>query len=316
MDHRQSLSRTPTTNLQPQQQQQQTHYQPQSNMATTYAMPYQPHLPPIHQHQQQQQQSQQPPTSQASYLPPSYRYDLPRVNSSSGSAQSARRYNPGPQYQSQATSSGYSQAPLLPQPGHQMIHPQSYTPPATTSQGYQPRIAPAPLRNDYASLSTPSYSQSDNRPPVWSSTDAVQDVSTENAREPPRTHVVGSQGRRGILPSAPGRAAVATNGVNGTAKGTVMPTKDADGKFPCPNCNKTYLHAKHLKRHLLRRGYVLCHFDHVADEKQIPGTVLTCVCFAETRSLEVTSSSVIFRNARFVEVILQARVICPTLPPT
>ncbi|KAF3906328.1 hypothetical protein ABW20_dc0103682 [Dactylellina cionopaga] len=30
------------------------------------------------------------------------------------------------------------------------------------------------------------------------------------------------------------------------------PTKDANGKFPCPYCNKTYLHAKHLKRHLLR----------------------------------------------------------------
>jgi hypothetical protein len=64
------------------------------------------------------------------------------------------------------------------------------------------------------------------------------------------THVVGSQGRRGILPSAPGRPAVtATAG----AKGTVIPQKDADGKFPCPHCTKTYLHAKHLKRHLLRR---------------------------------------------------------------
>ncbi|EGD98513.1 hypothetical protein TESG_05885, partial [Trichophyton tonsurans CBS 112818] len=31
-----------------------------------------------------------------------------------------------------------------------------------------------------------------------------------------------------------------------------IPAKDADGKFPCPHCNKTYLHAKHLKRHLLR----------------------------------------------------------------
>jgi hypothetical protein len=43
-----------------------------------------------------------------------------------------------------------------------------------------------------------------------------------------------------------------TNGVNGTAKSTTIPAKDADGKFPCPHCNKTYLHAKHLKRHLLR----------------------------------------------------------------
>ncbi|KAL2165878.1 hypothetical protein VTG60DRAFT_3692 [Thermothelomyces hinnuleus] len=31
-----------------------------------------------------------------------------------------------------------------------------------------------------------------------------------------------------------------------------IPQKDANGKFPCPHCTKTYLHAKHLKRHLLR----------------------------------------------------------------
>ena len=42
----------------------------------------------------------------------------------------------------------------------------------------------------------------------------------------------------------------------------MIPQKDDDGKFPCPHCNKTYLHAKHLKRHLLRhtgdRPY-MCH---------------------------------------------------------
>lgn len=42
----------------------------------------------------------------------------------------------------------------------------------------------------------------------------------------------------------------------------MIPQKDADGKYPCPHCNKTYLHAKHLKRHLLRhtgdRPY-MCH---------------------------------------------------------
>ncbi|KAL7950345.1 hypothetical protein V8C42DRAFT_196547 [Trichoderma barbatum] len=64
------------------------------------------------------------------------------------------------------------------------------------------------------------------------------------------THVVGSQGRRGILPSAPGRPTAQAAGSG--AKNTVIPVKDADGKFPCPHCTKTYLHAKHLKRHLLR----------------------------------------------------------------
>ncbi|KAI9839319.1 MAG: hypothetical protein M1819_003314 [Sarea resinae] len=70
--------------------------------------------------------------------------------------------------------------------------------------------------------------------------------------EPQPTHVVGSQGRRGILPSAPGRAAAVTAGTVSGGKSTTIPAKDADGKFPCPHCNKTYLHAKHLKRHLLR----------------------------------------------------------------
>ncbi|KAK3672105.1 hypothetical protein LTR78_008076 [Recurvomyces mirabilis] len=74
------------------------------------------------------------------------------------------------------------------------------------------------------------------------------------------THVVGSQGRRGVLPSAPGRPAAPAQGT-ATAK-SMIPQKDADGKYPCPHCNKTYLHAKHLKRHLLRhtgdRPY-MCH---------------------------------------------------------
>ncbi|KAF7505855.1 hypothetical protein GJ744_012477 [Endocarpon pusillum] len=212
---------------------------------TTYAMPYQPHLPPIHQHQQQ------PPTSQGSYLPPSYRQDLPRMNSS-GPAQLTGRYQQAPQFQPQGVPSGFSSAPLLPQPSHQALNPQGYPPTTTTSQAYQPRIAPAPVRTEYAPMSATPFSQPDNRPSLWSSSESVPNVLTDASREQPTTHVVGSQGRRGILPSAPGRATVTTNGVNGASKGAAMPAKDADGKFPCPNCNKTYLHAKHLKRHLLR----------------------------------------------------------------
>lgn len=87
---------------------------------------------------------------------------------------------------------------------------------------------------------------------------AQQSSFMQNEETP--THVVGSQGRRGILPSAPGRQPP----VSGTTQSTksMIPQKDADGKFPCPHCNKTYLHAKHLKRHLLRhtgdRPY-MCH---------------------------------------------------------
>lgn len=116
--------------------------------------------------------------------------------------------------------------------------------------------------------------------------------------------MVGSQGRRGILPSVPGRAAV-TNGVNGTAKNTTIPAKDADGKFPCPHCNKTYLHAKHLKRHLLRRELSfksalpqakktpLFSYDdvytNVFSSDQTPEIAHTCAFCARTRSREVIS---------------------------
>jgi hypothetical protein len=62
---------------------------------------------------------------------------------------------------------------------------------------------------------------------------------------PDRTHVVGQQGRRGVLPSAPGRPPPA-------AASKFVPIKDDGGKWPCPNCTKSYLHAKHLKRHMLR----------------------------------------------------------------
>jgi hypothetical protein len=40
-------------------------------------------------------------------------------------------------------------------------------------------------------------------------------------------------------------------------KGAPAPSKNSDGKYPCPHCTKTYLHAKHLKRHLLRREYMV-----------------------------------------------------------
>ena len=73
--------------------------------------------------------------------------------------------------------------------------------------------------------------------------------------EPQPTHVVGSQGRRGILPSAAGRPAAIPGANTSGQKAAPTPEKDGEGKYPCPHCVKTYLHAKHLKRHLLRRKY-------------------------------------------------------------
>ncbi|KNG80131.1 putative C2H2 transcription factor (RfeC) [Aspergillus nomiae NRRL 13137] len=114
---------------------------------------------------------------------------------------------------------------------------------------------PRDRRPDYSGMPSGAFSYSDGKGSPWMNPDPVagaNGASPYGAKEPPRTQVVGSQGRRGILPSVPGRATPVTNGVNGTAKNTTIPAKDADGKFPCPHCNKTYLHAKHLKRHLLR----------------------------------------------------------------
>lgn len=62
--------------------------------------------------------------------------------------------------------------------------------------------------------------------------------------EPDPVHVVGQQGRRGVLPTHPGRPP--------PSKQPPLPTKNADNKYECPHCTKTYLHLKHLKRHLLR----------------------------------------------------------------
>ena len=71
--------------------------------------------------------------------------------------------------------------------------------------------------------------------------------------EPRAMPVVGSQGRRGILPSAAGRTPAVGSALDGSAKGGSGPHKNAENKYPCLYCNKTYLHLKHLKRHHLRR---------------------------------------------------------------
>ncbi|KAL2003782.1 hypothetical protein VTN02DRAFT_2276 [Thermoascus thermophilus] len=145
-----------------------------------------------------------------------------------------------------------NQQPQSQQP-QQFQSPHTLLPPTSNAQSYPQPIAPAPPRDrrpDFASMPSGAFSYPDGKPHVWTS-EMANGSSPFAAKEPPRTQVVGSQGRRGILPSVPGRAAV-TNGVNGAAKNTTIPAKDADGKFPCPHCNKTYLHAKHLKRHLLR----------------------------------------------------------------
>ncbi|ORY63149.1 fungal-specific transcription factor domain-containing protein [Pseudomassariella vexata] len=166
-----------------------------------------------------------PPNSMSNYPPPSQ---------GAGRGYPQMMQNPYPQpHQGYGTSSS-----MMPQSSVAASHPQPIAP-APASRPPVLRPMPAGGVMPQSGLSSP-YGQSPLMP--------HQQSLMQESDQP--THVVGSQGRRGILPSAPGRPAAPTG--SGAAKSTVIPQKDADGKFPCPHCTKTYLHAKHLKRHLLR----------------------------------------------------------------
>ncbi|KAI9821245.1 MAG: hypothetical protein M1827_003980 [Pycnora praestabilis] len=187
-----------------------------------------------------------------------------------------------PLVSSGATSAGHSgiYPQIAPQPSIRAHHPQSsylqprqsfQTPPSTIApsmggSSHPQSIAPAPSQPRLPVIrpmptggfgsTIPMFSAADNSQipilpdPASIATAEPQPFYLEEIQP---THVVGSQGRRGILPSAPGRAPAVGLGPSGsTAKSAAIPAKDADGKFPCQHCTKTYLHAKHLKRHLLR----------------------------------------------------------------
>ncbi|BCS08706.1 hypothetical protein ALUC_21076A [Aspergillus luchuensis] len=228
---------------------------PQYTMQPQYPVS-QPHtLPPLQPHH-----SQSP--APHSYMGQPYRPDLSRYPASTHDvyASSAAPIMPHTTVGSLPPSSflSHPNPQAQPQPSQAYPPPHSVLPPASSAQTYPQPIAPAPprdRRSDFSGLPSGAFSYSDNKGSPWMNPDPVAGANGAPpyaAKEPPRTQVVGSQGRRGILPSVPGRATPVTNGVNGTAKNTTIPAKDADGKFPCPHCNKTYLHAKHLKRHLLR----------------------------------------------------------------
>ncbi|KAK4243258.1 hypothetical protein C7999DRAFT_18373 [Corynascus novoguineensis] len=58
-----------------------------------------------------------------------------------------------------------------------------------------------------------------------------------------------SESQRRILPLS---TAIPTAPAAGSAQiKKEITQKNADGKFPCPDCTKSYMHAKHLKRHIL-----------------------------------------------------------------
>ncbi|PYI24869.1 C2H2 transcription factor [Aspergillus indologenus CBS 114.80] len=260
MDPRSHPSRPPSTSL-PQGSTPLSSTPISSMPMPQYAMQHQypvsqPHtLPPLQPHH-----SQSP--APHSYMGQPYRPDLSRYPASTHDvyATSAAPIMPHTTVGSLPPSSflSHPNPQAQPQPSQPYPPPHSVLPPASSAQSYPQPIAPAPprdRRSDYSALPSGAFSYSDPKGSPWMNQDPVagpNGAAPYAAKEPPRTQVVGSQGRRGILPSVPGRATPVPNGVNGTAKNTTIPAKDADGKFPCPHCNKTYLHAKHLKRHLLR----------------------------------------------------------------
>jgi len=129
---------------------------------------------------------------------------------------------------------------MMPLASPAVSHPQPRAP-APSPGSHAPsvvRLMPICRIPQQGVMSSP-YTQHQPMPQAW----------TPAESEP--TNVVSFQSHRGILPSASGLPAALAAGI-APAKSHV-PQKDADGKFPCPHCNKTYLHAKHLKRHLLRR---------------------------------------------------------------
>ncbi|KAF2113431.1 fungal-specific transcription factor domain-containing protein [Lophiotrema nucula] len=135
-----------------------------------------------------------------------------------------RPIQPSPSYSLPSSSYGLSQPPLLP---------------TTTAHSSTHHMASAPLSSGLqdvrvGGLGLNSHSQLYPHAQIMSN------------QEPEPVHVVGQQGRRGVLPTHPGRPAPTAG------KAPTNPNKNADGKFECPHCNKTYLHLKHLKRHLLR----------------------------------------------------------------
>lgn len=174
----------------------------------------------------------------------------PRTPATPNTPQSANTMTNYPQMGVQ--SRGYQMMPTNSyQPSTQQYRTSSsMMPQASTAMSHPQPIAPAPAQARLPQTLRPmppnglQHMQSSLQSPYG------QNNMMEMQEQP--THVVGSQGRRGILPSAPGRPAVTATGT-GSTKNAMIPAKDADGKFPCPHCTKTYLHAKHLKRHLLRR---------------------------------------------------------------
>lgn len=267
-----------------QQQHQQQQQQNQSQQHQSQQLHQHHHQHPHHQVQQNQhhnhppQQQQQDSVRDTSTLPPLHAQtsnfnQLPSIYTTNGgshphtptngSAPATSSMSSGAlhafSHQATPVTSGSMPPPMNSYAAYstsQPAMPQSSTPgtsassmAATSAQHRLPDLRPMMPQAGYnAALSgLPAFqSYMPNMP-------TMPTMSAMPSQDPEPTHVVGSQGRRGILPSAPGRAAPPAPGNPAVPTRSQIPQKDENGKYPCPHCDKTYLHSKHLKRHLLRR---------------------------------------------------------------
>ena len=200
-----------------------------------------------------------PPLATAPYVSTNDHHDYPRLSSLLMTSQAEAAGQPGafPVYaptgniyfnqnygSSNASPDNFQRPQSIQSSGPPPSHMQTLAhaqPAYTATSRSLPDIAPMPPRSLRSILS------------VFGSDDSLSQPEEIN----PPSHVVGAQGRRGILPSAAGRPPAVVDSNGDGQKGMATPAKDEHGKYPCPHCDKSYLHAKHLKRHMLRREYRL-----------------------------------------------------------
>lgn len=193
-----------------------------------------------------------PPLSTHS-LPFAYHNDsdhqIPGIQLGPGPVEICPAYSNGTHSMAQYCSSQHPfnqfQRPLLlPQPySSHSLSTETYQPykSSINNQGRLPAICPMP--DNPKEYSSPLFAH-------WQSLSSPSRLQTGHNSRP--TYVVGLQGRRCNLPCED-QVAAPTDRNTRSQNCVRIPTKDETGKYPCTSCAKTYLHAKHLKRHMLRR---------------------------------------------------------------
>ena len=239
----------------------------------SHARPLQPHtLPPL----PQQAFHSHPGSAPHTPVTPSTPHSFTPANGFPSLPPQQDRGMPPPPPFSQPVSLMALTQPLMPTSG---AVTSSQTMPSAVSTSRLPDLLPAPQGGFSSQRPLPPFNFGQQH-------QLLPQQSLQSPTEPPPTHVVGSQGRRGVLPSAPGRP-VALPG--SAVAGKTQPQKNKDGKYPCEHCQKTYLHLKHLKRHMLRRMLNFKTLEENTNHRQIPATVLMNVISAKTRFLVATS---------------------------